>query len=469
VTAQALAEAGEKVLAFVVGERRMAVPARQVREVAGLPPLTRVPFGAANLLGLGNFRGRVLPVLALERQAGNPCSRALLLGGERPVALAVNAVLGLAEADRAEDERLDIDAVLADAFPERARKAAAPAGTRLAGARIAAQGAAEEPVEDERVALLVMDLAGQRFALPADQVEEVLARTAEVAAIPGAHPSALGAMEHRGGVVPLFSLAGLLGLGDARSCGRGQVIVVRIGGGLVGLVVERVRAVLPVAHSRLEPVPGVLLRGASEAAIQAICRPGSGERLIGVLDADHLLASGADGLAAGAVSEPAPRQRQREDAGQPYLMLRAGRHRLAMPLRSVESVTLPQSLASIPDAPHWLAGMVNLRGTAVPVIDLSARLGEGNGGAGRRLVVSRRDGDAVGLLVDRVEGLIALSPDVIEHADAGGEADSTFDGYARLPGGHGGFERIALLVSPWTLIDAAHLELIVRAQGKARA
>ena len=452
-------------LAFVVGGRRMAVPARQVREVAGLPALTRVPFGAANLLGLGNFRGRVLPVLALERQAGSACSRALLLSGERPVALAVNTVLGLAEADEASDERPDLEAVLAEAFPERARKAAAPTGARLAG-----ESAGEEPVEDERVALLVMDLAGQRFALPADQVEEVLARTAEVAAVPGAHPNALGAMEHRGGVVPLFSLAGLLALGDAQSGGRGQVAIVRVGGGLVGLVVERVRAVLHVAQERLEPVPGVLLRGASEAAIQAICRPGSGERLIAVLDADHLLASGsAGGLPAGAVPEQASRHGQQENAGQPYLVLGAGSHRLAMPLGSVESVTLPQRLASIPDAPHWLVGMVNLRGTAVPVIDLALRLGEGTGGPGRRLVLSRRDGDAVGLLVDRVEGLIALSPEAIEHADAGGEADFTFDGCALLPGGDGGFERIALLVSPWTLIDAAHLELMARAQGKARA
>lgn len=463
MSAQASTEAGEKILAFVVGGRRMAVPARQVREIAGLPPLTRVPFGAANLLGLGNFRGRVLPVLALDGEAGT-CLRAVLLSGERPVALAVNAVLGLAEPDRAEAERLDLDALLADAFPERVRKAVASTGARLDG-----EGTGKEPDEDERVALLVMDIAGQRFALPADQVEEVLARTAPVAAIPGVHPGALGAMEHRGGVVPLFSLAGLLGLGDAQSGGRGQVAIVRIGGGPVGLLVERVRSVLHVAQERLEPVPGVLLRGASEAAIQAICRPGLGERLIAVLDADHLLASDAGRLPTGAVSERTSRQRKQENAGHPYLVLGAGSHRLAMPLESVDSVTLPQGLASIPEAPRWLAGMVNLRGTAVPVIDLAVRLGEATPGVGRRLVLSRRDGDAVGLLVDRIEGLIALSPDAIEHADAGGEADSTFDGYARLAGGDAGFERIALLVSPWTLIDAAHLELMARAQGKARA
>ncbi|MFK4874932.1 chemotaxis protein CheW, partial [Novosphingobium sp. ZW T3_23] len=97
--------AGEdKVLAFVAGGLRRSLAAHRVREIASLPRLTPVPFGAAGLLGLGNFRGRIVPVLALDGADGAAASRALLLDGERPVALAVEAVLGL---EAREGETLD--------------------------------------------------------------------------------------------------------------------------------------------------------------------------------------------------------------------------------------------------------------------------------------------------------------------------------------------------------------------------
>lgn len=456
-------EGEDKVLAFVAGGLRRSLAAHRVREIANLPRLTPVPFGAEGLLGLGNFRGRIVPVLALDGADGAAASRALLLDGERPVALAVDAVLGLEPRD---GETLDLDALLAASFPAPARRSA-PSAPLAAGV--------QETGRDDRVALLTMELAGQRFALPADEVEAVLKRPPDQAAVPGARGAALGAIEYRDSLLPLFSLAALLGFEerqkDAGRKGDQQVVVVPIGGGKVGLVVDRVCNVLQVAPDRLEPVPGVLLRKEAEAAIRAICRPGGGERLISVLDADHLL----DAETTTALRTLAPARSLSEgemQAGerQSWLAFRAGEHRLAMPLEAVDGVARVPALAAVPDAPDWLAGLASLHGAAVPVIDLSLRLGsraDGSGAKDRRLVLARHGGDPAGLLVDRIDGLVELPPHAIERPDAGGAADATFEGYARLTDDAEG-ERIALLVSPWTLIDAAGRALLARAEQAAR-
>jgi purine-binding chemotaxis protein CheW len=461
-------EGGDKVLAFVAGGLRRALAAHRVREIASLPRLTPVPFGAEGLLGLGNFRGRIVPVLALDGTDDAAASRVLLLDGERPVALAVEAVLGLEARD---GETLDLDALLAASFPAPARRSATSAPLAAA-----VQEAGEQEMgRDDRVALLAMELAGQRFALPADEVEAVLKRPADQATVPGARGAALGAIEYRDRLLPLFSLAALLGFETRpKDAGRKeyqQVVVVPIGGGKVGLVVDRVCNVLQVAPDRLEPVPGVLLRNDAEAAIRAICRPGGGERLISVLDADHLL----DAETTTALRTLAPARSLSDgetQAGeqQSWLAFHAGEHRLAMPLGAVDGVARVPALAAVPDAPEWLAGLASLHGAAVPVIDLSVRLGSHADGAGtkdRRLVLARHGGDPAGLLVDRIDGLIDLSRHAIERPEAGGAADATFEGYARLTDDAEG-ERIALLVSPWTLIDAAGRALLARAEKAAR-
>ncbi len=63
----------------------LALPVGDVREVLRVPPITRVPGAAANVAGVINLRGRVLPVLGLARALGlrehtlGPRSRILVI------------------------------------------------------------------------------------------------------------------------------------------------------------------------------------------------------------------------------------------------------------------------------------------------------------------------------------------------------------------------------------------------------
>jgi purine-binding chemotaxis protein CheW len=98
------------------------------------------------------------------------------------------------------------------------------------------------------------------------------------------------------------------------------------------------------------------------------------------------------------------------------LVVRVGESRMALLLGSVEEVVMAAAVARLPEAPAWVQGLLNLRGTMVPVLDVSARLQRRQ----RRVelsdfvVVARVDGQPIGLLVQEVLHLSTLQAGAIE-------------------------------------------------------
>src|SRR4029450_7444011 len=87
----------ERFLTFQVNGELYALPANQVPEVIRLPAVARVPQAPKGLLGLANLRGRILPVasgrgLMGGEEADAATTRAIVLDGAAPVALAVDVV-----------------------------------------------------------------------------------------------------------------------------------------------------------------------------------------------------------------------------------------------------------------------------------------------------------------------------------------------------------------------------------------
>jgi len=75
-------------------------------------------------------------------------------------------------------------------------------------------------------------------------------------------------------------------------------------------------------------------------------------------------------------------------------------------------------LTPVRHAPDFVAGIRNLRGRIITVIDLCVRLGVGRVEVGpeSRILIADWKGEPVGLLVDRVADAIALGPDALEPA-----------------------------------------------------
>jgi purine-binding chemotaxis protein CheW len=95
-----------------------------------------------------------------------------------------------------------------------------------------------------------------------------------------------------------------------------------------------------------------------------------------------------------------------------------GKEAYAVFVDDVREVLKVRALTLVPNAPGYILGITSLRGMMLPVLDLGARLGltlpERDEKA--RIIVVSPDEEAVGLMVDRVTGVIRILPDAIKPA-----------------------------------------------------
>lgn len=92
---------------------------------------------------------------------------------------------------------------------------------------------------------------------------------------------------------------------------------------------------------------------------------------------------------------------------------RVGSEVHALPIRQVREVTRYFQLTEVPRTNTYLRGVGMLRGALIPVICLASRLGMAPSNISRRsrVVIVGMDAQYFGLLVDSVEGVMAIPPE----------------------------------------------------------
>src|ERR1041385_2176052 len=90
--------------------------------------------------------------------------------------------------------------------------------------------------------------------------------------------------------------------------------------------------------------------------------------------------------------------------GRELISFLIGGQQFCVDIMAVREIRGWSQATPLPHAPHYVQGMINLRGTVLPIIDMSARLGIATGdAAGRRVIIVVWIGSRlVGLLVDGV-------------------------------------------------------------------
>ena len=85
---------------------------------------------------------------------------------------------------------------------------------------------------------------------------------------------------------------------------------------------------------------------------------------------------------------------------------------------AIQEVVMTGEITPVRHAPPYVAGIRNLRGRIITVIDLCRRLDLGAATLGResRILVAEWKGEPIGLLVDRVADALALEPEALETA-----------------------------------------------------
>jgi len=143
-----------------------------------------------------------------------------------------------------------------------------------------------------------------------------------------------------------------------------------------------------------------------------------------------------------------------------FLAFRLGDEEYAIDILKVQEIRAHEAVTRIANAPAYLKGVINLRGTIVPIVDLRVKLGmERLADASAVAIILNLDGRVMGMVVDAVSDVVALAEDEVKAApEFGAVVDARFiSGIATMG------ERMMILVDITRLMTSGELAVVERA------
>jgi len=426
-----------------------------VKEIIRVPEVVRVPLAPFALEGLANLRGKVLPIISLRRLFGFPeqehddSTRALVVDVGQPVGFVVDRVSSVVgvEASHIEDVGSIKTTVNTEALSglikdvgghamvmvldfarlverEFSQIAAISKNAGVAGV-VEADAQNEEETSDE-LQLVSFDVDGQEYAIAIEEVQEIVQVPEAVIHVPHSESHVLGVMTLRSRLLPLVNLRSMFALPHRDLDEKSRIVVLTSGGVSVGVVVDAVSEVLRVSKSGVDALPALLAREGNLAEITAICRLDNGKRMVSIVTARNLFGHSVIKEALSAVSETELEEDQEAkganenlDDDEQVVIFRLDKEEFGAPIASVqEIVRVPEQLIRVPKAPSFVEGVINLRGSVLPVIDLRLRLGlkQVERTDRQRIMVFLISDVRTGFIVDQVAEVLMIPRAAIEPA-----------------------------------------------------
>lgn len=150
-----------------------------------------------------------------------------------------------------------------------------------------------------------------------------------------------------------------------------------------------------------------------------------------------------------------------------YLTFTLGNEIYALDISSVREVLEMTTITKIPRTPEYMCGVLNLRGHAVPVVDMRLKLdmSKTEKTVNTCIIITELsfEGETtiMGGLVDSVQEVYEMTPDVIEPAPRMGEAKNAE--YIKGMGKQG--ERFVIIIDINKLFSAQELAVVQAAAG----
>ena len=450
-------QGSQQFVTFMAGDEVFAADMSPVKEIIRVPEVVRVPLAPSALEGLANLRGKVLPIISLRRLFGFPelphddSTRALVIDVGQPLGFVVDRVSSVVGVDSSQIEDvgsirttvntevlssliknvgghamvmvLDFSKLIEREF---SRIAAISRSTGVAGAVQASTQNHEEEETSDELQLVSFDVDGQEYAIAIEDVQEIVQVPETVIHVPHSESHVLGVMTLRSRLLPLVNLRSMFGLPYRDLDEKSRIVVLTLNGASVGVVVDAVSEVLRVSKSGVDALPPLLAREGNLAEITAICRLDNGKRMVSIVTSRNLFGHSAIKEALSAVNDTELEEdRETKEANEnldddeQVVIFRLDKEEFGAPIASVqEIVRVPEQLIRVPKAPSFVEGVVNLRGSVLPVIDLRLRLGlkQVERTDRQRIMVFLISDVRTGFIVDEVAEVLMIPKAAIEAA-----------------------------------------------------
>lgn len=394
-----------QLVTFLVAREEYAFPIESVREVLRIGAITEVPDEPPHILGILAVRNALLPVVDVRRLLGLP---------------------SLAESLHHElDEVARYAEHLGHAF---ARHCATPVGAWSADAT---SGAVTRWLDSLHTA---SDLLGRQYQALRGLFVRLLATVRidqrTTASIDQRAKGVAGFIQEKlDNVVGLTEQVRL----KVTECQKiltqeipedQRILVIEIGAMPVGILVDRMHQVIRLPEKSID-TPPPLLNSEKASSLKGIVKLDNGKRLIMLVDQDTML-HGPDIAALYTASCGCGEYGGRHDpldlddgtSGDTVQLVtfRLGDEEYGIPIEEVQEINRFEEITSVPRAPAFVEGVMNLRGNVIPAIDLRKRFGLEtiSHDESTRVIIVTMNGKLTGLIVDAVSEVFRLQQQAIE-------------------------------------------------------
>jgi len=437
---------------FFVGQEAFAVDMSPVQEIIRIPDSVRVPLAPASLEGLSNLRGKVLPIISLRKIFGldekvaDDTSRALVIDIGQPLGFLVDKVASVINVDKNNIEEVDgisstIDCDLLNGviknvngqslimllnFDQIIKREFAEMST-LVNATATASNAdvdvtSSENEDSDELQLVSFSVAGEEYAIDIINVQEIVQVPELITRVPNSATHVLGLMNLRERLLPVVSLRGLFNLPHKDIDERCRVVVISLGNNSIGIVTDSVSEVLRVPKDTVDQMPEFFTKNSELNDISQICKLDKGKRLVSIISAENMfhhqfVKTALESVNHMNVDEVEEFSDSDADDDEQIVVFRLAEGEFGVSIESVqEIVRVPDELTHVPKAPEFVEGLINLRGTVMPVIDQRKRLNlpscERNDR--QRIMVFILNGVRTGFIVDAVTEVLKVSKESID-------------------------------------------------------
>ncbi|MGD0620893.1 MAG: chemotaxis protein CheW [Thermacetogeniaceae bacterium] len=440
----------QQLVTFYLDNSEFAVNIMRVREIIRYTGVTKVPKAPAYLDGVSNLRGSLLPVIdgrllfGMDRKAHDESTRVVVLDIhgvdtgivvdrvmevlrvqtnviEKPPAVCdveTEYLEGVVKLDGGQRliMILNLDLLLVhglDAVNENSLHSV-----------IAETEAGEVNIidEDQLVTFLV---GNEEYAFDIMNVKEII-RVPEITAVPDTMQYVEGLVSIRNQLIPIINMRVYFDMPEVTKDDQARVIIVDLGKLRTGFRVDRVREVIHVLRSTIEPTPTFLGKDGAEK-IRGVAKLNNGSRLLMCLDINNLLPDEMIQKLSEIDAEAEIEKKEGQNVldEEQLVAFRLGSDEYAINVNEVQEINRMTEAIRMPGAPRYIEGLVNLRGNIIPALSLRNRfsLPERQKDDSTRIIIVDFNEKKTGIIVDAVtevlrfeKGLIENTPGILEQS-----------------------------------------------------
>ena len=423
----------ENILEIRLGDEIFGLNADDIGQVFAIPAITPVPLSDKSLLGVTVLSGKIIHVidagLAIGRDGvnlKNKNARLLTLScKDCSESFVVDEVLGMIQVDVQNLEEISDNESFLETFYKTQEQVVQVLNIDALLKKVNIK--AFQPVQldslqeensknenknssnDSFQIALFFKVGNEQFAIDIELLREITFVPEKITPIAGS--DALGMITLRDEVITLLDMNDLLGFSYKEPDEKSRVLIVNYKGKSIALLVDEVEEIKDLDSSALETIP----ESVATKSIAYIYK--QKDAIASILSTDYIRELTKKYYIE---NEESSEQKLEDSKGEDMsevVVFKIADKEYAFDIEKVQEIIHYDTTIQVPEAPGYMKGILNLRGSVIPIISLPSRLGFNFDVTDKTKIIICLVGDEkIGFIVDDIDEILFIEDAYISKA-----------------------------------------------------